>query len=112
MHNIHTDRPLHLDCSVPGYVDHHFKQFYGANHPVVLCTDDSGEYSHSWLEGVPFQARLKRRQLVLLMKLQPACHHSSPMTLPADYAQLDCASCCHIENNLWGTSLPPSPVWL
>jgi hypothetical protein len=31
-------------CSVPGYVDHHFKQFYGADHPVILCTDDSGEW--------------------------------------------------------------------
>jgi adenosine deaminase len=30
--------------SVPGYVDHHFKRFYAANHPVVLCTDDTGVF--------------------------------------------------------------------
>ncbi|KAF6264632.1 adenosine/AMP deaminase family protein [Scenedesmus sp. NREL 46B-D3] len=31
--------------SVPGFVDHHFGQFYAANHPVVLCTDDSGVFA-------------------------------------------------------------------
>lgn len=31
--------------SVPGYVDHHFKQFYAAKHPVVLCTDDPGVFA-------------------------------------------------------------------
>lgn len=31
--------------SVPGYVDHHFKRFYTAKHPVVLCTDDSGVFA-------------------------------------------------------------------
>jgi hypothetical protein len=31
--------------SVPGFVEHHFGQFYAANHPVVLCTDDSGVFA-------------------------------------------------------------------
>jgi hypothetical protein len=33
--------------SVPGYVDHHFKDFYAADHPVVLCTDDTGVFNTS-----------------------------------------------------------------
>ncbi len=33
--------------SVPGYVEHHFSQFYKEGHPVVLCTDDTGVFGTS-----------------------------------------------------------------
>jgi adenosine deaminase len=47
---MHASRTAVAACSVktnsvPGYVDHHFGQFYAANHPVVLCTDDSGVFA-------------------------------------------------------------------
>lgn len=33
--------------SVTGYAGHHFKDFWGAGHPVALCTDDSGVFNTS-----------------------------------------------------------------
>eukprot|EP00879_Flechtneria_rotunda_P008894 GHRR01009314.1.p1 GENE.GHRR01009314.1~~GHRR01009314.1.p1 ORF type:complete len:241 (+),score=87.96 GHRR01009314.1:543-1265(+) len=55
--------------SVQGYVDHHFKQFYAANHPVVLCTDDSTVFGTSMSQEYAVAAvsfKLSQAQLMEL----------------------------------------------
>ncbi|WIA12967.1 hypothetical protein OEZ85_006581 [Tetradesmus obliquus] len=55
--------------SVPGYVDHHFKQFYAACHPVVLCTDDSGVFGTTLSQEYAIAAAsfgLEQQQLIEL----------------------------------------------
>lgn len=57
--------------SVPGYVEHHFRHFYAANHPVVLCTDDSGVFGTTLSQEYAIAAAsfsLDRQQLLELAK--------------------------------------------
>lgn len=54
---------------MPGYVDHHFKTFYAAKHPVVLCTDDSGVFGTTLSKEYAIAAeafQLTQQQLVEL----------------------------------------------
>ncbi|XP_055858673.1 adenosine deaminase-like protein [Episyrphus balteatus] len=51
--NIAKEKQIPIECcltsnlkcgTVKSYVEHHFKNLYQSNHPVVLCTDDPGVF--------------------------------------------------------------------
>ncbi|PNH12271.1 Adenosine deaminase-like protein, partial [Tetrabaena socialis] len=58
-----------LTQSVPSYPEHHFAELYGAGHPVVLCTDDSGVFGTTLSREYAIAAMAFNLQVVELQQL-------------------------------------------